>query len=41
MRFHEEFMSSPRREEVLKEVTATDAPVEHVSSLILNELATL
>jgi len=41
MKFHEDFMASPKREGVLKEVMASDAPVEHVSSLVLNEVSTM
>jgi hypothetical protein len=41
MKFHEDFMAAPEREQMLKGVTATDAPVEHVSSLILNEVTTM
>jgi hypothetical protein len=41
MKFHEDFMASPKREAMLKEVTASNAPVEHVSSLILNDVVTM
>jgi hypothetical protein len=40
-KFREAFLASPDRERMLKAVTAVDAPVEHTSSLVLNEVTTM
>jgi len=40
-KFHEAFLAAPDRETMLSAVTAKDAPLEHVSSLILNEPAAM
>ncbi len=40
-KFHEAFMTSPQREAMLATITGANAPVEHVSSLILNEVASI
>lgn len=40
-KFHEAFLAAPERERMLAPITGADAPVEHVSSLILNEVTTI
>ncbi|GMU79785.1 MAG: hypothetical protein AMXMBFR46_25740 [Acidimicrobiia bacterium] len=40
-KFREAFLASPDRESMLAKVTAADAPLDHVSSLILNEAVSM